>query len=471
MADAPALDPNRLFASDPVHRRIARELHESLDGVPIISPHGHCDPAWFANDPPFPNPAELLIVPDHYVFRMLYSRGIDLDALGIPRRDGTRADVDPRDVWQLFADNWHLFLGTPTRLWLEHVFVEVLGLDQPLRPDNAGDIYDAIDARLRTPEFRPRALFERFNIEVLATTDAATDELVHHRALGDDPWQGRIVPTFRPDQVLDAAAPDFAESVERLGELAGENIATFAGYLDALRARREFFRSLGATATDHAAETPQTLNLARSEAEGLYEAALTGPLTPADAATFRAHMLTEMARMSLDDGLVMQLHAGAVRDHDTALHARYGANIGADIPRAGDYVNGLRPLLNAVGNNVGFTLILFTLDEGTYARELAPLAGVYPCLLLGPPWWFHDSPEGMLRYRHQVTETAGFFNTAGFNDDTRAFLSIPARHDVARRMDCRYLAELVADHRLAMADARMLAHECAYGLAKRAYRL
>ena len=471
MAGTLSLDPDRLFASDPVQRRIARELYESLDGVPIISPHGHCDPAWFATDAAFPNPAELLIVPDHYVFRMLYSRGVDLDALGIPRRDGSRADVDPRAVWQLFADHWHLFLATPTRLWLEHVFAEVLGLGEPLSPDNAGDIYDAIDAELRTPAFRPRALFERFNIEVLATTDAATDDLEHHRALRDDPWPGRIVPTFRPDQVLDPASPGFAEAVERLGTLTGESIATFAGYLEALRARRAFFHSLGATATDHAAETPRTLDLAPLDAERLYQGALRGTLTPEAADDFRAHMLTEMARMSLDDGLVMQLHAGSVRNHDAALYARYGANVGGDIPHAVDFVSGLKPLLDAVGDGLRFTLILFTLDESTNARELAPLAGVYPSLLLGPPWWFHDSPEGMLRYRRRVTETAGFFNTAGFNDDTRAFLSIPARHDVARRMDCRYLAELVADGRLTMADARMLAHECAYGLAKRAYRL
>lgn len=465
------LHPDRMFSSDPEQRSIARELFEAVEHLPIISPHGHCEPSWFAQNTPFPDPAELLIVPDHYIYRMLYSQGVGLEKIGIWHRDGTRPDIDPADIWQVFAEHWHLFLGTPTRLWLEHVFVDVCGLDETLCGANARAIYDHIEARLRTPEFTPRALYERFNIEVLSTTDFATGTLQHHEALAKDDWQARIVPTFRPDDVTDPGTDEFAANIARLGEITGEDTAAFSGYLRALRARRADFKALGATATDHGVETARTADFSPAKAAALYQTVLGGGNTAAQAEDFRAHMLTEMARMSLDDGLVMQLHAGAVRNHNTALYQTYGPNIGADIPRATDYVNDLRPLLDAVGNAPGFRMILFTLDETTFSRELAPLAGHYPCLTLGPPWWFFDSPEAMLRFRRNVTETAGFFNTAGFNDDTRAFLSLRARHDLARRVDCRYLAELVAEHRLERDDARMLAAEMAHGLAKRAYNL
>ncbi|MBZ8134267.1 glucuronate isomerase [Afifella sp. IM 167] len=471
MKAADRLHPDRLFASEPEQRRIARALYEEVAELPIISPHGHCDPRWFAENERFPDPAELLIVPDHYVFRMLYSKGVSLDALGIPRRDGTRESIDPRRVWQIFADHWYLFLGTPTRLWMDYVLVEVLGICEELTPESAPAIYDAIESRLAEPGFRPRALYERFGLEALATTDSASDSLEHHRAIADSGWKGRILPTFRPDAVTDAAKPGFAEEVEKLGAVSGESVDTFDGYLRALHHRRQFFRSMGATATDHGAESPTVLDLGHQEAAALYDKALRKRITPQEAAAFSAHMLFEMARMSVEDGLVMQLHAGSLRDRNRPLFEAYGPNAGADIPQAVSFVHGLKPLLDAFGNEPRFTLILFTLDETTYARELAPLAGHYPSLLLGPPWWFHDSPEGILRYRHTVTETAGFFNTAGFNDDTRAFLSIPARHDLSRRMDCRFLAELVAEHRLTMAEARMLARELSHGLAKRAYRL
>ncbi|VAW12292.1 Uronate isomerase [hydrothermal vent metagenome] len=465
------LHPDRMFCSDPEQRRIARALFERVENLPVISPHGHCEPSWFAQDTPFPDPAELLIVPDHYVTRMLYSQGIGLERLGVWRADGTRPDIDPRDIWQVFADHWHLFLGTPTRVWLEHVFADVCELDEALCSGNAGAIYDHIEAKLRTPEFTPRALYKRFNIEALSTTDFATGSLAHHQALAAGDWPARIVPTFRPDDVTDPGNPEFAANIARLGEITGEDTATYAGYLKALAARRAAFKALGATATDHGVETARTADLSPANASSLYDAALKGSATLEEADDFRAQMLTEMARMSLDDGLVMQLHVGAVRNHNAALYKTYGPNIGADIPRATDYVNALRPLLDVAGNAPGFRLILFTLDEATYSRELAPLAGHYPSVVLGPPWWFHDSPEAMLRFRCTTTETAGVFNTAGFNDDTRAFLSLGARHDLARRIDCRYLAQLVAEHRLELDDAHMLAGEMAYGLAKRAYNL
>ncbi len=182
-------------------------------------------------------------------------------------------------------------------------------------------------------------------------------------------------------------------------------------------------------------------------------------------------MLTEMARMSLDDGLVMQIHSGVRRGHNSWMQRVFGPNQGVDIPTRGEFVDALKPLLDRFGNEPGLTIILFTLDETTYARELAPLAGHYPALRLGPPWWFHDSPEGMWRYRQRVIETAGFANTVGFNDDTRAFPSIPARHDVARRVDCAFLARLVAEHRIDEDEAREVAVDLAYRLAKQAYKL
>lgn len=468
------LHEDRLFPADPVIRGIARRLYREVCGLPILSPHGHCDPAWFAADAPFTDAAELLVKPDHYVLRMLYSQGVGLDALGIARRDGTPAagtETDNREVWRRFASHYGLFLGTPSGLWLDHVFAEIFGFDIKLDADSSDHYYDHINACLARPEFRPRALFERFHIELLATTESPLDALAQHRAIRASGWPGRVITTFRPDPVLDPEFEGFAANVEALGRITGEDTSNWTGYLNALRRRRADFQALGATATDHGHPTAFTADLPRASCERLFASALAGVLTPLEAEQFRGQMLTVMAAMSLDDGLVMQLHPGASRNHNAQLYARYGRDRGADIPVATEYVRALKPLLDRHGNDPRLTLILFTLDESAYARELAPLAGHYPALRLGPAWWFHDSPEGMLRFRRQNTETAGFYNTVGFNDDTRAFLSIPARHDVARRIDCRFLAELVAEHRLDEHEALELAQHLSYRLAKQAYRL
>lgn len=463
--------PDRLFATDGVERDIARELYELVAGLPIISPHGHTDPNWFADNTPFANATELLIQPDHYLLRMLYSQGFSLDELGIARADGSHAGADPQAVWQIFAAHYHLFRGTPTRLWMDHVFSEVFGFDEGLDTANGGEFYREINRQLATEAFLPRALFERFNIEVIATTESPLDPLDAHRRLAADDWAGRVITAFRPDPVLDPEFEGFADNIAELARLSGTDCATYAGYLDALRERRAYFKALGATSTDHGHPSALTCDLHRDDCERLYAGALAGNLRPSEADLFRGQMLTEMALMSLDDGLVMQIHPGVFRNHNVALFDAFGRDRGADIPLPGEFVRNLRPLLSRVGNEPDFTLILFTLDETTYARELAPLAGHYPCVKLGPAWWFHDSPEGMLRYREQVTETAGFYNTAGFNDDTRAFLSIPARHDVARRVDCRFLARLVAEHRLGLDEARELVVDLSYNLAKAAYKL
>lgn len=458
---------DRLFPAEPKVRSIARSLYERIRNLPIVSPHGHTQAAWFANNEPFPDPAKLFVQPDHYVYRMLYSQGVTLDELEI----GQPVMKDPRKVWRIFASHYHLFRGTPTRMWLDFAFQELFGLKERLSEKTADKYFDTIAAKLLTPEFRPRALFERFHVEVLATTDSPLDSLDDHAAIRKSGWKGRIVPTFRPDPVVDPEFAGFAERVAELGKKTGEDTATWDGYLKALRKSRERFKVLGCTATDHGHPTAQTADLSKSEAAKLFEKVRKGKAGAAEQELFRAQMLTEMARMSLEDGLVMQIHPGAVRNHNRKVFERYGRDTGADIPRATNYVDALRPLLDCFGNESKLTIILFTLDETTYSRELAPLAGHYPCLRLGPPWWFHDSPEGMMRFREQATETAGFYNTVGFNDDTRAFLSIPARHDVARRIDCSFLARLVAEHRLEEEEAHEVAHELTYGLVKRAYRL
>jgi glucuronate isomerase len=465
------LDDDRLFPLEGRARGLACDLYAGIRDLPIISPHGHTDPRWFAEDRPFPNPAQLFVTPDHYVFRMLCSQGVSLTDLGVPRVDGGATETDGRKIWRLFAQNYHLLRGTPSRMWLDHSFQNVFGIDRRLSAETADWYYDHIADCLARPEFRPRALFDRFNIEVIATTEAATDDLHWHRMIRDSGWHGRVITAYRPDGVVDPDMAGFADNVALLGQQTGFDTATWDGYLDAHRARRAFFKDHGATSTDHGHPTARTEDLPQADAAALFQKALRGTCTADEADAFRGHMLTEMARMSGEDGLVLQIHPGARRNHSDPVMAIHGRDKGFDIPGRTDYVAALRPLLNAVGMRPDLTVILFTLDETAYSRELAPLAGVYPCLRLGPPWWFHDSPEGMRRFREMTTETAGFYNTVGFNDDTRAFCSIPARHDVARRVDCAFLATLVATGRLAADEAPDLAHQLTYGLVKKAYKL
>lgn len=465
------LHPDRLFPSDPTQRAIARRLYAEVSGLPIVSPHGHTDPSWFAKNEAFPDPATLFVVPDHYAFRMLYSQGVAIESLGVPRKDGGVVETDSRKIWRILAENWTLFRGTPTRMWLEHAFETAFGVTERLSPATADAIFDQIDACLRKPEFRPRALYERFNLELLATTESPLDPLEHHRAIRESGWTGRVITAFRPDPVVDPEFEGFQANVEALGAITGENTTTWDGYLAALANRRRYFKEHGATSTDHGHPTALTADLPRADVERLFDKALRGAITAPEAELFRAQILTEMALMSLEDGLVMQIHPGSFRNHNRQVFERFGRDKGADIPIGTEYVRALKPLLDRVGNERDLTIILFTLDETVYSRELAPLAGHYPALRLGPAWWFHDSPEGMRRYREMVTETAGFYNTVGFNDDTRAFCSIPARHDVARRIDCGFLARLVAEHRLDEDEARDLAVDLAYGLAKKAYKL
>lgn len=465
------LHEDRYFSSDPSRRRHARTLYEETKDLPLISPHGHVEPSLLAENASFPEPTSLIIKPDHYVFRMLYSQGVSLEELGIPPRDDTPVESDPRTIWQRFADHYYLFRGTPTGAWLDYEMYHVFGVRRKLTSESAMQVYDTINEHLQDPSFRPRALYEEFDVEVLCTTDAATDSLTHHRAIQESDWTGDIRPTFRPDALFRIGRGDWTDHLQELRAVTDRDIGSYSDFIRALEERRSFFRSMGAVATDHAARTPYTTRLSDPEADRLFQRALREEATEEDEAEFTAHMLMEMARMSVDDGLVMQLHPGSFRNHNEAVYERFGPAMGGDIPLRTEYTRNLHPLLNAYGNEPNFTFVLYTLDESTYSRELAPLAGHYPAVKLGPPWWFHDSMEGMMRYRRRTTETAGIYNTTGFVDDTRAFCSIPARHDLSRRIDANYLADLVARHVIDLSDARSMARAMAYELPKTTYGL
>lgn len=463
------LDPDRLLPADPGVRRIARSLLERTRSLPIVSPHGHLDAGAFAADRPIGDPAAELLTGDHYLLRMLYSQGVPLEALGVDPLDGSDQVVDGRSAWRTFAEHYALFRATPSKLWLDHTLSEVFGVAEPLSAATADAIYDHLVEALTDEAFRPRALYERFGIEFLATTDGALDALDDHAEIAASDWDGRVVPTFRPDDVVDPDRPGFPDNLDRLGELTDEDTTTWAGYLAALRARRQAFIAAGATATDHGHPSAATVDLSPREAEDLFRRVREGEAEPGDAEWLRGQLLVEMAAMSMDDGLVLQLHAGSWRGHNPTLAARFGPDRGADIPKPMDYVGGLKALLDRFGNEPVLTVVVYTLDESTYSRELAPLAGHYPALRLGPPWWFHDSPEGLRRFRQTVTETAGFANTVGFNDDARSLLSIPARHDMDRRIDAGFLAGLVAEGRLRDDEAAEVADDLAHGLARRAF--
>ena len=464
------LNPDRLFPSEPRARQIARSLYEHTGALPILSPHGHCNPAVLAENSPITDPATELITKDHYLLRLLYSQGATLESLGVRPLDGSPAEEDGRLVWRSLADGYHHFRGTPSKLWLDYTLEEVFGVTTPLGAETSDEIYDDVMARLGGDDFRPRSLFERFRIEFLATTEGALDELDAHARLRRSGWNGHVVPTFRPDDVIDPDRPGFRKNLETLGALTGRDVTTWGGYLDSLRSRRATFIDAGATASDHGHPSPFTADLSTRDAEALFQRVALGILSHGDAEIFRGQMLLEMAAMSVDDGLVLQLHTGSWRNHNASLASSFGPDIGGDIPTSSDYVGSLKPLLDRFGNSRQLTVVIYTLDEDTYSRELAPLAGHYPALRLGPPWWFYDSPEGIRRFYRSVVETAGFSNLVGFNDDARSLLTIPARHDMSRRLNAGFLAGLVAEHRLEEEDAVDLAEDLAYNLARRTFQ-
>jgi glucuronate isomerase len=465
------LNNDRFFDPNPAVRTIARKLYQTVKHLPIIGPHGHVDAAIFVENKPFPNPTELFLIPDHYIFRMLYSQGISLESLGVRPIDGSPTETDARKSWKIFGENYYLFRGTPTGAWLDYEFSVLLGIKKRLTGDTALEIYDEICEKLRSPKFRPRALFDHFKIKVLTTTEKATDTLEPHQNLRSSGWKGNVIPCFRPDAVTDFKARNWHRDIQLLGDRTGMEISSYKKFIEALENRRSFFRSMGAVSTDHGVSTAYTHELSEQEGEKLFRNALKGKASGDDARLFTAHMLMQMARMSTEDGMVMQIHAGADRNHNRRIYEKFGPDMGGDIPMAADFTQDLKELLNKYGNDPRLTVIVFTLDETTYSRELAPLAGLYPSMKLGPSWWFHDSIEGMMRYRSMVTETAGIYNTVGFNDDTRAFLSIPARHDLSRRVDSNYLAGLVARHIVNLDEAQEMIYDLTNGLVRKAYKL
>ncbi len=465
------LNPYRFFDADPKIRKIANELYLEVKELPLVSPHGHVDPQILAENSPFPDPAELILIPDHYVFRMLYSQGISMESLGIPTVDGTPVEIDHRKIWQIFADNYFLFDATPTGAWLAYEFGEVFAIEEKLNSRNAMNIYDELQEKLKSSKFLPRTLFEKFNIEVLSTTDAAADTLGFHKQIISSDWEGNIIPCFRPDTVVNISASVWKSAIDDLSEAANIEIDSYKNFIRVIENRREYFKVMGAVSTDQGVTSPYTHQLSETETENIFNRALQGTATDEDAALFTAHMLMEMARMSIEDGLVMQIHPGSFRNHNDYVFKKFGPDKGCDIPLHTEYTKNLHEILNKYGNESRLTLIVFTLDETSYSRELAPLAGHYPAMKLGPAWWFHDSIEGMTRFREQVTETAGIYNTVGFNDDTRAFASIPARHDLSRRVDANFLARKVSRHIIDLDDARRMIHALAYDLVKKAYKL
>ena len=462
---------NRLFPQNNAALGIAQDLYKTIEDLPIIAPHGHCDPSWFSRNERFPDPAQLFVIPDHYVLRMLVSQGVSLDEVGVQTIDHSNFEKNPKKIWKKFSENYYLFRGTPTAMWLDYSFEKVFGITELLTPATSEFYYSKIEGKLSQPEYLPQALFDKFNIEVLSTTDSAISDLSQHIEIKNSNWDGKIIPTYRPDSIIDPNSRDFKKNLAKLGELTDNDTNSWDGYLKAHQSRRFFFKEMGATATDHGHPSARTENLSYKDAEQLFKRILAEEFNAEDADQFRGQMLTEMAKMSCEDGLVMQIHPGSHRNHSAKIFDKYGLDKGFDIPGRTDFVSALKPLLDEVGLRTDLTVILFTLDETSYSRELAPLAGVYPALKLGPPWWFFDSYEGMKRFRESTTETCGFYNTVGFNDDTRAFCSIPARHDVARRVDCAYLAELVSSGRLRENEAYDVAYDLAYGLAKSAYKL
>ena len=465
------LNEYRFFDPDKTIRKIAYELYLQVKNLPIISPHGHVDPKLLAENKPFPDPTELIIIPDHYLFRMLYSQGVSLESLGIPSIDGTAVERDYIKIWQIFADNFYLFNGTPSSIWLQYEFTEVFGIQEKLNSQNAMVIYDLIREKLQSKEYLPKVLFERFNIEVLSTTDGASDSLEHHRKIKESGWNCKVIPCFRPDAIVNITAKNWKQEIDTLSRVSGIDISSYKKYIQAIKDRREYFKSMGAVSTDQGVASPYTHKLSENESDAIFQKALKGDATGDDSKMFTANILMEMARMSIEDGLVMQIHPGAMRNHNLEIFKKFGSDKGADIPVITEYTRNMYEFLNEFGNNKDLTVIIFTLDETTYSRELAPLAGLYPALKLGPPWWFNDSIAGMTRFRESVTETAGIYNTAGFNDDTRAFLSIPARHDLSRRVDSNFLAGMAARHIISMDEAVSMGKALAYELVKKAYKL
>ncbi|AGN20011.1 glucuronate isomerase [Corynebacterium glutamicum MT] len=449
MTTSHASHPDRLLPADPGTRDIARRLLAHVEDLPIISPHGHLEASMFVKDEAFPDPTSLLISPDHYLTRMMHSAGVDLADLRVGGHEGKSA----REAWRIFMSHWDLYAGTATGYWVEQEFEHVFGINAERlnvgTPEHADAIFDELTDILAQPDFRPRALAEQFNLEVLATTDDPLDDLADHKALADDPtFSPRVLPTFRPDAYTKMYNAGWAEKTTKLIDTAGDGKAGWEGYLQAMRNRRQYFINHGATSADHGLHDTDTTPLSHEDAQKILDKGLAGTATLAEMRAFEANTTYRFAEMSQEDGLVMTIHPGVYRNHSASAQKKFGADIGADIPFQMEFTNGLRPLLSDFGENKDFHFVMFTIDESVYSREVAPLAGYYPAAYVGAPWWFIDEIDAMNRFRSATTGTTGFSRYSGFIDDTRAYCSIPARHNTSRRVEANYLARLVAEHRI-----------------------
>ncbi|GAB3915077.1 uronate isomerase [Microlunatus endophyticus] len=459
--------PDRLLPADTGLRDLARSIYQQVSGAPIYSPHGHVDAAVLAENRPFGNPAELLITPDHYVTRLIHAYGVGLDQLGV-----NTPDADPREIWRLFCSHWHVFAGTVVRYWFESELSEVFGLTVQPSAETADDLYDQLSEQLARPDFRPRELFDRFNIAVLATTDDPASDLSAHQLLAADPdFTGTAVPTFRADRYMTPNVPGWKGFLEELAAAADIDTGSYAGLVEALRNRRAYFKQNGGTATDSGTADAYAIPLPDAEAERIHRAALGGSVAPDEVVAYRRNLLYQLAAMSAEDGLVMQLHADVVRNYDQASFAAYGPDTGHDLPGPATFTAGLRQVLNDFGRSDTFRIVLFTTDETSFSQQIAPLAGFYPSVYVGAPWWFIDTPAAISRFRAAATDSAGFGKTSGFIDDTRAYCSIPARHDMSRRLDAGFLAGLVATHQLGEDEAYEIAGDLAGSVPVNTFRL
>lgn len=459
------LHPYRLLGTHPEQTKLAYEHLKEAASYPLICPHSHVNPALFSDSQgSFPNPVEMFVRRDVRVLSQLHSQGVRLEPFLDPNRD-------PEEVWRMFARHYRLFWGTSTALWLEQQLETVFAISEALDESSADHIYQTLVARIAQPEYRPRAVLERLKIEILCTTASATDPLLHYRTLSQGAWAGRVLPVFRPDKLLWTAHPDWLPELHKLAAQTSGPITRMRAFLDALRQRRHEFKRLGCVATDHGCERPYTERLSSKAADDLFSLALKGKITIAESIRLQGHLLIEMAKMSLEDGLVMQIHTGSYQDHNGELLVRFGPNKGADLPLATEFTSNLKPLLGVVGNEPAMKLVLFSLDETAYGRDLGPLAGHYPAVFVGAPWSFHNGPKGLMRYFDQVVETAGLCNTAGFQDHARSVGTLAARHDLWRRIACRWLANLELEGRLSHAQARSMLGDLANGRARKVYGL
>lgn len=459
-----SMNSSKILPNDPQTKVLATRLYELIADLPIISPHGHVDPELLAKNEPFGNPTELFILKDHYVTRLLHSVGVDLSDI--------YKSSDPRKVWSIFYENYHVFSGTSSGYWFEETLRSIFAIKDLPSTENANRHYDLIASNLLEPAFLPKALAKRFNIEILATTDDPIDNLEYHREISkDSSFETKVVPTFRPDRYLDPRSIGWKENIEKLLAVVNLKENNYKNFISALEDRRQYFKQHGAFSSDHGVFEPYTCILDEKVASEIYQSALIGTASENELRDFAGHMLVEMARMATVDGLVMTIHAGVVRNHHEDTLKAFGPDTGHDLPVTCEWVQNLRPLLNAYGLSKNLKVVLFSLDETNWSREIAPLASFYPSVFIGAPWWFLDAPEAIQRFRASTVDIAGFYKGSGFIDDTRAFLSIPARHDLARRSDSAYLAKMVSEGRITFEQALKISVDLVTTIPRKAFNL